>query len=556
MARMYLYYQIKSITKWFIKKAFASYLDNFGTQSAQESILKDTLCNTNGYSPVLQPVFGADWVSLHRHTVILALQIRNSLEENDKQFPIPAIIQHVAFRLPSLSTLLHHLDMTEEAGAIVNWAITVYKAIQFASPSAISPRLIYCLYSLSILCDTTGDKNGAYLAMDEALAVSKHLQATTWNAEVPVAVRVQYSEIMTGYASILARQKGDYTAAHYIAISAVKNMEDILDIPTSCSFHEVVDGYVQPTPSFLRHLGDKSRDSQQPIFVYAQALRVRAYFYGSENVIAGSLGDTLRAMIIFQHIRTTHGSVALPQLADTLYDIISHPNKSLLSSKQLLVYADASISIYHQRMKDNSTTFKCLLGALQIRAEILHNLGRDDEILETWRDYVNVAQTVLEGDEFANALLTVATNLRKLKMFSQSASIQTRSGPRVFEIMHHASMHAQAKWHFNLFLDFFSAGRFAEAVRAAGRSVEKYRELERTDPGAWLASLARGLSALALCLSFTGDHSNALLNCTEAIEIFKQHPDQARVEKMYRRACEISALVSGGKRRKSTIGLK
>jgi hypothetical protein len=359
--------------------------------------------------------------------------------------PIHVLIQHVAFSLPSLSTFLHHLHMIKEAGVIVNWAITMYKTIQFASPSTISPQLIYCLNSLSILCNMAGDKDSLYLAIDETLGVSKHLQATTWNFEIPMAVRVQYSKIITRYASILARQKGDYISAHNIAISAVQIMEDILDISLVDSSHQVLDSYVQSVPSFLCCLGKKGRDSQQPVSVYAQVLQVCTCFYGSENATAGSLGDTLSAIIIFQHLYATHGSAALPQLVDTLYNIILHPDRSCLLPKQLLVYTDDSISIYHQSMKTNFTGFsKCLLSAWQIRAELLHNLKHDSDMLETWRDYVDVAQTVLKGDLFANGLLAVTTNLHKLKMFSESTLIQTQS-VHVFEIINRTSMHTQAK---------------------------------------------------------------------------------------------------------------
>ncbi|KAF5323769.1 hypothetical protein D9619_012899 [Psilocybe cf. subviscida] len=441
---------------------------------------------------------------LRRHTVRLVTLIHDILEVSPSQ----TTITDGAISLTQLAIALSFLTMHHEAALVGDWNtkfLRMLMSVDSARPEYVA-GLTLALVNHSMDLAKVDETHASIVEIEEACELTQRLPKSQ-------NFQTLRSVVLRWYAAAILLVNNDRERSIDLARKSVRVLEDIVNIhPSEIQFRPDSTGTMQVDSDCLDQL--PSDVPPVAIIQYASALRQ----LGVSLSVDPKLDESLRYLVLSTEIlrRMSPSWISLHVLA--LETLVTSPASAQLVPETRLAYTNECAEHFRRLFPQNPIYYtRNLVLVLWVKADILHGLGREDEVLDDLKEATMLAkQLVQDAGLYAQALSNLSHQLHRLERFDDAAEARKQA-----VAMYQAPVHTQAERYYWLFLDLLKIGRHKEAAQAVAKSVTLYRILAVKDHDKWATRLGIVSSLQSRCLILQGDQDGALEAARESVRILE-----------------------------------
>lgn len=424
-----------------------------------------------------------------------AVQIDSALLQSTGDGQSTDIRARKATHANNLSLRLSDLGRREEALAVIEEAVRIYRSLVEVRPQAFQLDLARALNNLANRLSDLGRRENALFAVQEAVAVLRALGATCPNV------------FKLDLASSLTNLSADF--------SELGRHEEALEA------------------------------AQEAVFLLRTLKAARADAFESE--LAGSLGNLSTSLsdvgrreealttveesvAIYRALADTQPDAFLPDLAVSLHNL-SVRLADLGRHEDALLAVEEALSMRRALADERPDAFgPDLATSLSNISNRLTVLGQRDRALAAVQEAIAIQRILAhsEPDAFLNDLAKSLNNLSigltNLGRYEEAidAGAEAVAIRRTLATLHLDVYRPELATALNNLAGcLYSAGRLQEALVSAEEAVSLRRILATSRPDAYQPDLASALNNLSNCLCGIGHHSEALTVIEEAVLLYQ-----------------------------------
>ena len=435
------------------------------------------------------------WMKMPDTTTVLRPQACKVVEQCLKLAPDDNQ-PHRARLIHEYANRLGELGQRQQALALAQEAVTLYRQLAQANPDAFLPYLSMSLNSLANRLGELGQRQQALAPAQEAVDIRRQLAQANPDAFLP-DLSMSLNNLANRLSNLGQRQQ------------ALALAQEAVDI--------------------RRQLAQANPDAFLPYL--ASSLNNLAAFLSGLGQRQQALAPAQEAVDIQRQLAQVNPDAFIPDLAGSLNNLAAFLSE-LGQRQQALAHAQEAVTLYRQLAQANPDAFLPDLSmSLNNLANRLSDLGQRQQALAPAQEAVKLYRQLAQANpdafrpNLAMSLNNLASFLSELGQ-RQQALAPAQEAVKLYRQLAQANPDAfrpnLAMSLNNLANRLSDLGQRQQALAPAQEAVKLYRQLAQANPDAFRPNLAMSLNNLASFLSELGQRQQALAPAQEAVTLYRQ----------------------------------
>jgi len=446
----------------------------------------------------LKPSSDEEIEAVQSDVFALMVKIQESLKNRDNR---PSI-QRGARAMSGLSVWLSNLGMSQEALAIVQFAVDLYRTLSKTNEDVYGSCLAHALCKMSYSYVDAGDVVEAYKVITEAVTLARRLA----DASPKFEAQMQLARLVS-FSAEVGRCNGDWMNALKDAEEAVQSYHCLIGNPVLILRAEVWIAEGRRMTLEGTHVCD-----------YASALKELHYGLSMTTRYDESVKAGVEALELYRGLEQRQSNVAFSHhIALLCFSLASDKFREIVTVDQALLYAQESVQHYEKIFQNTGAVPNKLPDALGLKVELLSSLERFDEAYEVCQKLERIIQIHMDSQQLrARSFRQLTANLFCSKRYAEAA----RTGDQLLS-MYQSLL---SDWeildaHMCTSFAFAEIDDRSKSIQVAEASVSHWRMLALQST-AYLKYVARSVLSLTLGYFLAKDYERAFKEGGEALKLF------------------------------------